>query len=94
MKVVPPISRELTSKVQFQGSKPEGPTPAEAQGPSAVELGVNRPAREKAKAWTEARLRAAFHEPAVDEDEGLRELKKNLARILAEEARRYYGSEF
>jgi hypothetical protein len=94
MQLVPPISSELTSKVRSQEAKPEVPTPREAHGPSAPERGAHRPAPEKPKAWTEARIRAAFQGTAVDEDEELRELKKNLARILGEEARMYYGSEF
>jgi hypothetical protein len=60
---------------------------------------VTRPGRPPAllglrEVPSEERLREALREPEASDDEELRELKRRFAQILAEEAKRYYGSGF
>ena len=93
-RLVPPISGPTGGSRQFERQEIVMPTPQESRPSSVAELGLRRPVEGEPKSWTEARIRAAIKESAVGEDEELRELKKNLARILEEEARLYYGSDF
>ncbi len=94
LRLVPPISGPTEGSRQFERQEIVMPTPRESRPSSVAELGLRRPVEGEPKSWTEARIRAAIKESAVGEDEELRELKKNLARILEEEARLYYGSDF